>query len=128
MMMKVSAIAVITAVCALSIKKENEQLSVLIIIGGSVCIFALILTEIVGGFSFFSEVFTKTLAPSAWFGILLKCLGLSLIGQIGSDICEDAGYKSLSSEVLLCAKASIIVISLPIFKKLLELSITFING
>lgn len=128
MILKVSVIAVVTAVCALSIKKENEQLSILLIIGGGICVFGCILKEIIGSFSFFGDVFTKTTAPTAWFGILLKCLGLSIIGQIGSDICEDAGYKTLSSEVIMCAKASIILISLPIFEKVLELSIQFIKG
>ena len=54
--------------------------------------------------------------------ILLKTLGVSLTVQTASDICRDAGESAIASKVELFGKAEILIISIPIVKKILEIS------
>lgn len=52
---------------------------------------------------------------------LLKALGLSLIGQLLSRACRDAGESALSWTVELAAKCALLALALPLLQELLSL-------
>lgn len=62
------------------------------------------------------------------FEILFKAVGVSLICRIASDICRDCGESSLASKVELAGKLSIVALSLPLVKFLLETSSEFLSS
>ena len=51
---------------------------------------------------------------------LFKALGIAFAVQITADICRDAQENSLAERICFFGKAEIIVISLPLVKKLLQ--------
>lgn len=53
-----------------------------------------------------------------YISILTKALGISILVQITSDVCKDAGEPSLSQKVELFAKAEILLLSIPVIKDL----------
>ena len=54
-------------------------------------------------------------------GILLKAVGISLVGEIAGTICADSGNASLGKAIQLLASAVILYLSLPILNTMLEL-------
>ena len=50
-----------------------------------------------------------------------KAIGICIITQLASDLCKDAGESALCTAVVLTGKASLIVLSLPLFSSLLRL-------
>ena len=56
-----------------------------------------------------------------YFEIILKALGITLIGYITSEICRDFGEASLCSKIELASKLAVLYVTLPVFDKLLLL-------
>lgn len=53
--------------------------------------------------------------------ILLKVMGIGLLGEITSTLCSDGGNVAMGKTVQLLASCVILLISLPLFDTLLEL-------
>lgn len=64
---------------------------------------------------------------SSFLEILLKALCFSILTDIASSICRDSGNNTLANSVELAGKTVIVVLALPILKKLAEAAIGFIK-
>lgn len=51
---------------------------------------------------------------------LIKMIGITYIGQFSAGICKDAGYSSLSDQIELFCRLSIMILSMPVLLTLLE--------
>lgn len=121
MIIKIGIIAVAVSICALSLKKSGENFSVLLLVAGSVIIAIICVGLIIRIIGEIEDIFIYTGVEIAYFKVLLKCLGVCLITQFSSDICKDASHTALADQIILAGKIIIIVISMPIFKSVLEI-------
>lgn len=71
--------------------------------------------------SFLHTIQEKTGVDSRFFQILLKAVGIALLGETASLICADAGNNSLGKMIQVLSSAVILWLSLPLLEKLLEL-------
>ena len=71
--------------------------------------------------AFLSQLQEKTGIDAAFLQILLKAVGISLLGETAAMICTDAGNSSLGRIVQILASAVILWLSLPLLKELLKL-------
>ena len=55
------------------------------------------------------------------FGVLLKALGIVLIGRITADLYKDAGESAIASGVELAVKTAVLLTALPLLNRLLSL-------
>lgn len=62
------------------------------------------------------------------FNILIKALGICYLTQFVSDICNDSGQSSISSKVQLVGRIAICISALPLYKELITLIRTIIEG
>ena len=58
--------------------------------------------------------------PNEYGMIIFKSIGLTFIVQLISDICKDAGETAISSKLELMGKIAILLISLPLFEKIIS--------
>ena len=56
-----------------------------------------------------------------YFPILIKALGIALLTQITSDICNDSGEGAIASRVEAIGKAEIILLCIPLIKEIMLL-------
>ena len=84
-------------------------------------IFRQAISSAVEEFSYFSNIFKENNLGGAP-KILLKKLGLSLVVETTSDICKDFGENSIASKIELFGKIELILISLPLIKKILDIT------
>ncbi len=114
----VSAIAIFAAVCGALIKKGNREIALLFSVGAAVLIFLYILpqaSELAETICALAEVSSM----SEVLGVLLKALGIVLIGRIAIGICRDAGESALASGVEFAVKMAVLLVSLPLLQSLL---------
>lgn len=52
--------------------------------------------------------------------IILKIIGISYIAEFASDVCKDCGYSSMSNQIQVVGKLTVLCISMPIVLSLLE--------
>ena len=58
---------------------------------------------------------------------LLKAVGVGYVSQIGGDVCRDLGAESVAAKIELCGRAELLLLSLPLFAELLELSYSLVG-
>ena len=58
---------------------------------------------------------------SAWMSILLKTIGVSVIGEITSLICADSGHAAVGKILQFLTTVTILWLSLPLVRELLDL-------
>ena len=56
-----------------------------------------------------------------WLGIMLKAVGIGLIGEMGAMICNDAGNTVLGKTLQILGTAAVLWLSIPLINSFLEL-------
>lgn len=58
---------------------------------------------------------------------LMKMLGVVYVAEFASGICKDAGYQTISSQIEIFAKLTLLVLSMPVLEALLLVIQEFLN-
>ena len=124
--LKIIAIGLITAICAVVLKQVKPELVILVVITGSVLILFMIIRAVGGVLVDYKSLLDKTALNNGVFITVLKIIGVGYLVEFAGDICTDAGVPSVSSKILLAGKILILVLCLPIIKNLLEVILKFI--
>ena len=59
---------------------------------------------------------------------VFKAMGICLITQLSADACRDAGERAMAEKVELAGKLSLMVLALPLFEKIAQLSAALMSG
>ncbi len=117
----VCGVAVILAVIVVFFKQIKSEFALPLVLVCSILLLKNTLSVLLVNFEFLNS-----LLDSSYLGeysdILFKTFGISLTVQTASDICRDAGESSIASKIELFGKAEILVISIPLIKKILEVT------
>ena len=117
---KAAAAALITVILGLSLGKQEKDIGA--ILSMAVCcmvmVSALIYLEPV--LDFLRELEAAGDLQGDFLGILLKVLGIGLVAEIASGVCNDAGNGSLGKTIHIMGSAVILYLSLPVFRSLMD--------
>ncbi len=58
---------------------------------------------------------------------VLKATGIAILANVSADICKDAGHASVGDAVILAAKLEIVLLCLPIIKKIIGYASEIMN-
>ena len=116
----VSAAALFAAVCGALLKRGQKEFALLFSLAAAVLVFMCILPQITQLTETFAQWAELSGMPEV-FGVLLKALGIVLIGRITVDLCKDAGESALASGVELAVKTAVLLTALPLLNRLLLL-------
>ena len=118
---KGAAVGIIAALCALLIKKSNQEMGLVAAIAATavICIAA---AELFGSvFDVIHYAISRTGLSSAVFMPIVKCVGIAIVVNISSGLCKDAGQSGIASAVDLLGAAAAVFTALPLIKSLLEM-------
>ena len=118
---KTAAAAVSTAIIALTIRKTNPELTTALCL----CTVSIIL---ICACSFAAELKTLIKAamkigdlPGVYVLSILKCLAVSIITRVSTELCRDAGQGALASAVEFAGSVCAVSLVLPLVSNMLEL-------
>lgn len=120
---KLCALAVLSAVCCMVLKKFDGAIANSISI---VCIVALAAFA-VGAIWNIADFVKKVSAESAvspYLPYIWKSVGVMFITEYGAEICEEAGEGTLAKALCIAGRVEITLISLPLFSELLQLALS----
>ncbi len=117
----ICAIAIILSVIVVYFKQVRSDFALPLVLVCSLALLKNTLSMLLVNFEFINSVLDIS-TMGEYSGVLLKTLGISLTVQTTSDICRDAGENAIASKVELFGKAEIMIISIPLIKKILEIS------
>lgn len=115
-----------TAICII-LKQYKPEYAMLASIVCSLLIFSAIIVNIVPVFDELKTFLNKISYESEYLAVVVKALGICFVTQLASDACKDAGQEAISSKVELAGKVAVIIISMPLFSKLINIVMNLIN-
>ena len=126
-MLQLGILGVVGVIFALQIKPLKSDLSILICIAVSLCIFfAMVghLEELIGTIR---DMMRFVELEYSYLGMILKMLGITYVSEFSSAICKDAGYQTIANQIEIFGKLTILVMSLPIILSLMETILEFVG-
>lgn len=119
--LKIAMLAVSGVLLALVLKQTKPEYSVFLSMAVCICIFLYLLGRLQTVLVYLQQLQAQVNIDGVWLDTILKMLGITYITQFASDICKDAGYSAISSQIELFARVSILFLSFPVLLALVEM-------
>ncbi len=126
-LISIIGLAIIATIICLLFSQYKPEYTVLISVISSILIFGLIIIGLSDAFNVMKVLLDKIQINNKYTEIIVKSLGICYVTQLASDSCKDAGQTAIANKVELAGKVSIILISLPLFLDLLEISLKLVS-
>ena len=122
------AAALIGAILALVLSKQEKDLSLLLTMAGCTLILMLVLGFLEPVLEFLRELQELGDLNADMLVLLLKAVGIGMIAEIAGLICTDAGNASLGKTVQFLGTSAVLWLSLPVLRMLLDLVKSILGG
>ena len=118
---QIAAVGIIAAVCAMVIRKQAPELSVLL----TICTVAVILIGCIGAMSAIRSYMDELsgiggLTPTV-VGPVIKVTGIAIISRFEADFCRDAKESAMASAVETAGSVIALIAVLPLMDCMLDL-------
>ena len=117
---KVGMFGIVGVLLAIQFKAQKPEYSLYIGFGLSIVVFCYVVKQIEAVLGQLD--FIKSLLGNAqgYLSILLKVIGITYICEFSAGICKDAGYQSISDQIEILGKLSVMFAGLPILFAVVE--------
>lgn len=122
-----SGIAIVAAIFSIMLKKNYKEMSLVLSLATGCVIIFIIISQVTPVIEEINNLIYSSGIDISFASILFKVLGICFLTQFSSDACADAGETSLASNIELAGKVSIVIISLPLFKQILDVVASLIG-
>lgn len=119
--LKAVAAALITAVIGLVLARQGKDMFLLLTLAACAMIGAVAFTYLKSVISFLQRLTDMTQLNTDLLAVILKTVGIGLIGELVGLICSDAGNAALAKSIQILTTAVILWLSIPLFESLLDL-------
>lgn len=117
---KIGMIGLAGVLLATMLKKEKGEYGVLISLLVCVAIFTFVISKMKVVMAFVECLESMLSIDSSYIALILKMIGIAYVAGFAMDVCKDAGYAAIGSQIETFAKISILVVSLPVLLTFLE--------
>ena len=126
--LKILAFSLLGAVLSILIKQLKPEFVPFVELSCVIVVFSMIYDGLKQTLTSVFDVVSYTdVVDEEYVSLLLKVLGIAVIGKIGSDVCRDAGNSVLATGVELAGKVVILTLCLPLLMSLLKLTVGIIG-
>ena len=116
----ISACVICAVLFAAVVKKSNREYALLMTILTAILILLAVFQQVAPFLEEIEAIAQSERFDSGYLLVLLKAVGITLVGQTTSSLCKDAGESTLAFAVELASKAAILLVSLPVILKIFE--------
>ena len=116
----ISACVLCAVLFAAVVKKSNREYALLMTILTAILILLAVFQQVAPFLEEIEAIAQSESFDSGYLLVLLKAVGITLVGQTTSSLCKDAGESTLAFAVELASKATILLVSLPVILKIFE--------
>ncbi len=117
---KVGMLGIVGVLLAIQFKARKPEYSMYIGLGLGILVFCYVLQQ-VGAVMAQIDFIQKYLGDAQnYLSILLKVIGITYICEFSAGICKDAGFSSISDQIEILGKLSVMFAGLPILFAVIE--------
>lgn len=124
LILKGVGLAFIALIAILLLREASGRFAVLVRVGAVVLLFAIVVGELSFVFgSLFADVrdiISQDEFLNSSVSVMLKALGVALVGKICADICKECGENGIAEGVEALSGVIILSLSLPMLSKILS--------
>ena len=124
---KLAILAITGVLLATMFKNGKNEYSTYIALGTSVILFFYVISKVGVIVETINKVQSYISISNSYIEALIKMVGITYISELTSSICKDAGYNSVSGQIEIFGKISILAVSMPIILSLMETIDKFIG-
>lgn len=117
---KIAILGIAGVLIALPLRREKSEYSTFIAMVVCICIFVYLLTKVETILDFVEELKSMISVDGRYIGLVVKMVGITYVAEFATNICKDAGYAAIASQIEIFAKLSILVVSVPVLSAFLE--------
>lgn len=132
LMLRAAGVAMAALVVLLVLRGVGGSFSVFVKIGAALLLLGLVIIELARGVSAIRDIAFEFIDENSFVGtslsVMMKALGIALIGRICSDVCRECGESGLAQGVESAAGVVIFMLSLPILREILEFASEVLSG
>lgn len=119
--MKSTAGVLITLVLCLVLAKQGKDTALLLVLAVCCMLVSAAVTYLEPVIGFFDNLNRIGQLDDQMITILLKAVGIGLLGEVTGLLCADSGNGALGKSIQLLAASVILWLSLPLFEALIDL-------
>jgi len=124
---KLAILAITGVLLATMFKNGKNEYSTYLALGTSVILFFYVIGKVGVIVETINKVQSYISINQTYIKALIKMVGITYISELTSSICKDAGYNSVSGQIEIFGKISILAVSMPIVLSLMETIDKFIG-
>jgi stage III sporulation protein AD len=118
---KIALVGILSCFLILAIKQEKPEFALCISLCAGVIIFGFCANYVLNVIDYINAVCAYAGVDFIYLEIVLKIIGISYVCEFAGGVCRDSENTGIASKIDLGGKISIIVLSLPIVKNILDL-------
>lgn len=118
-LMKIAALAVCAAVCALVLRRLRPEMGAALSIAAGLMVLMLAIPMVAQVMSGLSTMAKSGGVSDGYMAQLLKVAGVSLLMDFAAQTCRDAGEESLAMKAEMAGRVMLLALALPFMQTLL---------
>lgn len=125
---RITSLALITVVLSLAVGKTERDISAVLSILAVSIAASVAVTILEPVLDYLWELRNLCELPDGLFSVLLKAVGIALTAELSATVCTDAGNASLGKMLQILGGATVLSLSLPLFRTLMTIIKEMIGG
>lgn len=117
---KIAMIGIAATLLAIQMKTGKPEYEIFITMAACLCIFFFLITKLEVVLEAINRMQEYVKLDIKYIGILMKMIGVTYVAEFSSNLCKDAGYHAVASQIEMFGKLSVLVISMPVLLALLD--------
>lgn len=120
-MLKIAAVAIIAAICAAVVKKNVQELGLVLSLMAGVLILSFALSAIGNVRDLLESLADTAGLEPAILAPIIKTVGIAIITRVTAEICRDAKESGIASFVETAGAATALYLALPLVRAVLNM-------
>lgn len=125
--LRLCAIAAVTAVCALILKSHKSELAPLCVAAGGVLMILYAFDYVSESLDLLKQFSEQTGISSSVIRVIFKIIGIGYVVELTASSVKDLGFESIADKLIMCGRIVIFLVSVPILQSLYEVIISLIE-
>ena len=113
-MLRIAMLGVAGVFLALLLKSHKPEYSIFLSLSVGVVIFLYAMDKMAVMIAYIRQLQSSLPIEGEYVGTILRMIGITYLAEFASNICKDAGYGAIASQLEIFAKLAILALSMPI--------------
>ncbi len=118
---QVVIIGVLSAVLAITVKRQSPDMAIMISIAACVLLFLMVIPMLAETVGILQRIGGMLDGGMPYVAIAVKVIGVSYMAELGASVCKDAGESAIAAKIDLAGRVILLVLAMPVLLDLVNI-------